>query len=193
MPRASLESFSRVSLEGVAGVIAMFSPPAPAWYVIHSRSRHEGQVETRLRKMGVEIFLPRVTVPSRRRDRRLLIEVPLFPGYLFMHSSLESGIFQEVVKIPGVVRILGNNGQKIPVPSETVESIRNIVESNRPYYSWPFLKEGGQVQIVDGPLAGTVGIILQRREKKRRLVVSVELFCRSMAVELADEMVHPWL
>lgn len=181
-----------VSKEGVPGVVAMLPSPAPAWYVIHTRSRHEYQVETRLQKKGLEIFLPRVTVPSRRRDRRRLLEVPLFPGYLFVHSSLEPGIYQEIIKIPGVVRILGNNGRKIPVPSETVESIRNIVVSNRPYYSWPFLKEGRRVRIVDGPLAGTEGVLLKRLEKKRRLVVSVELFCRSMAVELADEMVDPW-
>ena len=168
------------------------SVPEPAWYVIHARSQHEAKVESALQHKGLEIFLPRITVRSRRQDRRVFLQVPLFPGYLFVHTVLESFAYHEIIKLPGVVRLLGINGHPRPVPPEQVDSIKAIVESDRPYYPWAYLGQGRQVRIMEGPLAGTIGIILRRREKKRRLVVAVELFQRSVAVELEDEAVEPY-
>jgi len=164
----------------------------PPWYVIHARSRHEAKVELALRQKGLEIFLPRVVVRSRRQDRKLLLEVPLFPGYLFIHTALEPEAYYEIIKLKSVVRILGGKAGPRPVPSETVDSIKAIAASARPFYPGPYLKCGMKVCITEGPLAGTVGVLLKRRDKKRRLVVAVELFQRSVAVELEDEAIEPW-
>jgi len=83
---------------------------APPWYVIHARSKHEAKVELALRQKGVEIFLPRITVRSRRQDRRLFLQVPLFPSYLFVRTVLEPWAYYEIIKLPGVVRLLDING-----------------------------------------------------------------------------------
>jgi transcription termination/antitermination protein NusG len=163
----------------------------PAWYVIHTRSRNEAKVESALRRKGIEIFLPKVMVRSRRQDRKLFINVPLFPGYLFACANLDSYGYREIFKAPGVVQILGN-GSPIPVPEETVDSIRAIVESDKPSYPWPYLQTGSLVRVLDGPLAGTVGVILGRNDKKRHLIVSVELFQRSVAVQLDSEAIECW-
>jgi transcription antitermination factor NusG len=180
------------SPEEISQDLASWSPAEPAWYVIHTRSRHEAKVEERLRQLGLEIFLPRVTALSRHRDRRVYLQVPLFSGYLFIHSDLAPPVYQEIIKLPGVVRILGVRGRHQPVPRETVASLRVMVSSDRPYYPWPYLERGRRVRIMEGPLIGTEGIILERRAKKRRLVVAVELFQRAVAVELEDEAVEPW-
>ena len=164
---------------------------APPWYVIHARSKHEAKIEAALQKKGLEIFLPRITVRSRRQDRRVFLQVPLFASYLFVHTVLEPSAYYEIIKVPGVVRLLGNGHPK-PVPSEQVESIKAVVASNRPYAPWDYLRQGRQVRIMEGPLCGTIGIIQRRCEKKRRLVVEVELFQRAVAVELEDEAVEPY-
>ncbi len=164
---------------------------ASAWYVIYTHCRHEVRVETGLRRQGLEVFLPLVTVPSRRRDRRLQIQVPLFPGYLFVCSDMQAPVYVKILRHPGVVRILGTKGRLTPVPTEVVESIRTIVTSDRPFYPWPYLEKGQRVIIMDGPLAGASGIIVGRRKKNQRLVVSVELFQRAVAVELDDYAVEP--
>jgi transcription antitermination factor NusG len=163
-----------------------------AWYVIQTRSRHEAKVELALRQKGMEIFLPRITVPSRRMDRSLLLELPLFPGYLFVHSELDTPAYHQIIKVKGVVRLLGNNGAAYPVPVEKVRSIKTIVEGSHIYYPWKYLENGMQVRVLEGPLAGAIGVILKKKEKKRRLVVAVELFQRSVAVELEDEAVERW-
>ena len=164
----------------------------PAWYVIHVRSKHEAKVEAALQHKGLEIFLPRITVRSRRQDRRVQLQVPLFPGYLFVHTDLEPSNYHKIIGHHGVVRFLGINSHPTPVYSPKVESIKAIVQSDRPYYPWAYLGQGRQVRIMEGPLAGTIGIILRRKEKLRHLVVAVELFQRSVAVELEDEAVEPW-
>jgi len=158
-----------------------------AWYVVHTRSRHENKVAGRLRRQALEVFLPRLTVPSRRRDRRVFLDAPLFPGYLFIYTDLEPHTYQWIIQLFGVVRILGTNGIFSPVPEDTVNSIRTMIASGRQYQPWPFLENGRRVRIIEGPLAGAAGIVVARRHKKRKLVISVELFRRSVAVELADD------
>jgi transcription termination/antitermination protein NusG len=161
------------------------------WYVIYTKSRHEAKVEKALQLVGLDVFLPRVTTLRRRSDRKLLINVPLFPGYLFICTNLDSYSHHEIYKVPGVVQLL-SKGNPIPVAGETVDSIKAIVESDLPFYPWPYLQTGSLVRVLDGPLAGTVGIILGRKDKKRHLIVSVELFQRSVAVELNSEAVEPF-
>jgi transcriptional antiterminator NusG len=162
------------------------------WYVVHTNSRHETKVESALRRKNIETFLPRITVPSRRRDRKLLLSVPLFPGYLFVHTELDIRTYYQIVTAKSVVSILRQNGTPCPVPKEKIDSIKTIVASEQIYYPWRYLENGRQVRVVEGPLTGIIGVILKKKDKKRRLVVAMELFQRSVAVELDDESVEPW-
>jgi len=163
----------------------------PPWYAIYTQCRHEARVESALQRNGLEVFLPRVTTRSRRRDRKLLLKLPLFPGYIFVRTSLTASEYHNIIKAPGVVRLLGN-GSPIPVPEETIDSVKAIVDSDQPFYPWPYLKSGNMVRVLAGPLAGVIGVILGSKEKKHRLIVSVELFQRSVAVDLDDDAVEPW-
>jgi transcription termination/antitermination protein NusG len=162
------------------------------WHVINTRCHHEAQVAQRLTRKGLEIFFPRVTVPSRRQDRKVHINLPLFPGYLFVRHSLEADAYLEIIKVPGVAKILGCSGRFTPVPPETIDSIKVALNSPRPCAPHAYVKRGRMVRIATGPLAGVVGIIVARKEKERKVVVNVELFRRAMAVELTDEAVEPW-
>ncbi|MEW6657595.1 MAG: transcription termination/antitermination NusG family protein [Thermodesulfobacteriota bacterium] len=161
------------------------------WYVIQAQCRKEARVNNALVRQGLETFLPIIKIPSRRRDRKVILSTPLFPGYLFLRAELAPVTFHQAVKVDGVVRILGYGGPT-PLAAEVVDSIRSIVEGDRPFYPWRYLDKGKQVRIIDGPLAGTIGVIQGRKEKKRRLIVSVELFQRAVAVELDDDAVERW-
>ncbi|MFZ5447628.1 MAG: transcription termination/antitermination protein NusG [Thermodesulfobacteriota bacterium] len=160
------------------------------WYIVHTCSRHECKVSSGLTKKGFEVFLPTVKVRSRRRDRLRMIEVPLFSGYLFLHSDLKDFDYYHVLRQEGVVRILGVNGQCTPVPEETVKSIRILVNSGQPISPWPKLLPGRRVRIIEGPLAGASGSILRLKKGKSRLVVSVDLLGRSLCAELSEESVE---
>jgi transcriptional antiterminator NusG len=162
------------------------------WYAIYTRSRHEAKVYSCLLRKGFISFLPQITVPSRRRDRHLMISTPLFPGYLFVNTKLSPESYYQIINVTGVVKILGINGFFIPIPETTIESLNKIVSSTRSFYPWEFLAKGDQIRIQEGPLAGVVGTLVDRKDKHRRLVVAVELFKRSVAVELESDLVEPW-
>ncbi len=163
-----------------------------SWYAIHTCCHHEARVEERLQQRGMVVFLPRFLQPSRRRDRKKTLHLPLFPGYLFVQDALEPATYYDIIKLSGVVRILGGSSRLQPVPQETIESIRLVLSRDRPYYPCRYLKKGKRVRVVEGPLAGVVGMIVEAKEDRRKVVIEVELFRRAMAVELEDEAVEPW-
>jgi transcription elongation factor/antiterminator RfaH len=162
----------------------------PLWYVIQTRSRHEVKVESGLTRKGLEVFLPKVTVRSRRRDRRQMLEAPLFPGYLFVRTDLNEWAHDNIIRTLGVVRILGIKGQCTPVPEDTVTSLRTLVNSGQPIFPWSKITPGRHVRVAEGPLMGAIGVIVKIKQGKRRLLVAVELLGRSVCAELAEETVE---
>jgi len=163
-----------------------------SWYVVQTRSNHEALVETGLKCRGLETFLPRIAVPSRRRDRSRLLEAPLFPGYLFVCADLQSHLYYDVLKHRGVVRILGSHGRVTPVPPDTIHAIHTFLESGRPLYCHPRLEHGMQVRIAAGPLRGASGVILRQKQGRKRLVVSIALLGWAIAVDLDEDAVEPY-
>jgi transcription termination/antitermination protein NusG len=179
--------------DGVANKLEEIMPgyePNP-WYVIQTHCRTESRVQLALERKGLEVFLPKMIVPKIRRGRKVLLQLPLFQGYAFLHAHIDMKVFHQVIKVDGVMRFLGNGGPA-QVPPDQIESIRTIVDGKRYYYPWRYLEKGKKVRVIDGPLAGVVGTLIARKDKQRRLVVSVELFQRSVAVELDSETVERW-
>lgn len=163
-----------------------FADEGPAWYAVHTRNQHETLVESDLRARGLEVFVPRITVRSRRRDRFKLLEVPLFSCYLFVYTKMNKESYNAIVRHRGVVCIVHTKGYCIPVPAETISSIRALVECGKAVYSWPGQVPGRRVRVVAGSLAGATGT-LRRKSGKRFLAVGLELLGQSVAVELEDE------
>lgn len=163
----------------------------PLWYCIHTRSRHEEVVYQRLEKKRIPTFLPRLEVWSRRKDRKKKMQKALFPGYIFVHEILDPYHRLEILKISGVVRILGNERGPVPVPDLQVESIKKILDGKSAVSPFPYLKEGQLVRVVYGPLKGCEGFLLKIKEGKEKLIISVDLLQRSVAVEIEGASVEP--
>ena len=153
------------------------------WHAVHTRSRHEKQVNRDLTGQDIEAFLPLVRVPSTRRDRRAEYDKPLFPGYLFV--QIEQDQAWEVLMTRGVARILGPRRQEYSVvPEQQIESIRTLVESKLRLDPFPALKVGQMVRITRGPLRGVEGRLIERRGALR-IVVAVDLLGQAVsAVEV---------
>jgi len=158
--------------------------PALNWYAIRTRSNYEFKVSYLLGKKSVNTFYPSVLKWSRRKDRKIKVVRPLFPGYIFAECPANPGDWLEIKKTEGVVNILGTKDAPLPVPGEQVENVRKIVESGIDPLPHPFLKEGERVVVVDGPMRGAVGIFNGFNEKKGALVITVDLLGRSLAAEV---------
>jgi transcriptional antiterminator RfaH len=144
-----------------------------------------------LTEKGINTFLPQIIVPSRRKDRKILIKRPLFPNYLFVELDQVRDNWMKVFRTPGLVRICGN-GRPTPVPDDAIDSIRIFVKSDRNIYPLPYLQIGARVQVISGPLAGAIGILVKEDRKRRRLVVSIDLMGQSVAATLFDDEVRPY-
>lgn len=158
-----------------------------AWYAIHTRSRHEDKVETGLLQKGFHVFLPKMEVWSKRKDRRKKIFIPMFPGYLFVDSSLmDSHAKLDLLKTFGVVRILGKpaSSEPLPVPGGKIEAIQRLVQSKVEVQHFQYPKIGEPAQIIDGPLKGIEGVVLKADYEKEWFVISVELLQRAVAIKV---------
>lgn len=153
----------------------------PHWYAVYTCSRHEKRVAEHLAGRAVEVFLPQYETVSRWKDRRVCLSLPLFPGYLFVHIPLRQRV--RVLEVPGVVCLVGANGQPAALPDCELEKLRDGLSSSLRAEPHPFLAAGRRVRIVRGPLEGLTGILL-RRKGQYRVVLSLELIQRSICVDV---------
>jgi transcription antitermination factor NusG len=151
------------------------------WYAVHVRSNYERLVHGVLEGKGYELFLPMYSERRRWSDRVKQVDVPLFPGYVF--CRLDSQDRLPVLQAPGVVQIVGNGKLPVPIAEEEIEAVKIVLKSNLPYLPWPSLAPGHRVVVDRGPLMGVQGVLLQIRQS-HRLVVSVSMLQRAVAVEL---------
>ena len=156
------------------------------WYVLHTKSRHENVVNDVLLRKSVEVYLPQITVPSKRRDRKKTIRVALFPGYVFVKTDLHPHTHLEIVKVAGAVRFIGNSQGPLPIADETVESLKIMVGSDHTLTTGNNLKKGDKVMVVHGPLEGVIGTFA-RYGGKGRIVVNIEALGQYAAVEVSED------
>ncbi len=158
------------------------------WYVTYTCANHEKRVAAELAARSVEYFLPLYHSVRRWKDRRVAIDLPLFPGYVFVRFALRDRL--RVLQIPSVVRLVGFNGQPATLPDEEMEILRSGLTRQLGAEPHAYLSVGRRVRITNGPLAGLEGI-LKRKKNNLRVVVSLELIQRSIIVDVDGSDVQP--
>ena len=157
----------------------------PHWYAVYTRARHEKRVEEQLRGKSIETLLPLYETVRRWKNGRHRVQFPLFPGYAFVRIALKDRL--EVVKVPGVIHLVGFDGKPTPLLDEEMEGLRRGLAAGIEARPHPYLTVGRRVHVVSGPLQGMRGILV-RRKNTLRVVVSLELIMRSIVadVDIAD-------
>lgn len=156
---------------------------AERWYAVHTRSRFEKKVKDELSAKGIEAYLPLVEEPHQWKDRQRMVQTPIFSGYVFVHMQNRPASRLQILTTAGTVRILGQGGGIEAIPDAQIESIRSVLASGTPFVHHPFLRCGAWVRVKSGAFAGVEGILTMVRNKTR-LVLSVEMLCQSIAVEI---------
>jgi transcription elongation factor/antiterminator RfaH len=160
------------------------------WFVLHTRSRFENVVNDGLTKKSIEVFLPKILVRSKRRDRKKMIRIPVFPGYLFVKSDLNPHEHIEIVKTVGVVRFIGTKDGPVPVPDETIDSLKIMVNSDSQITTGNRLVKGDKVMVVHGPFAGIIGTFMIQKGKGR-IVINVDALGQTASVEVHESDIEP--
>jgi transcription antitermination factor NusG len=159
-----------------------------AWWALYTRHQHEKVVAEMLSAKDFEVFLPLYESVRRWKDRRKVLSLPLFPGYVFVRGGLDRRL--QVVTTPGVHMILYRGDQVAVVPNGEIEAIQRAVAGQYRVEPHPFLKCGMQVRVSRGAMEGVQGILV-RKKNLCRLVLSVPMLSQSVAVEVNAWDVEP--
>ena len=154
---------------------------ARCWYAAYTRGRHEKSVAKQLHEKCIEHFLPLYRSVRRWKDRRTELELTLFPGYVFVHIDLQDRL--PVLRIPGIVRFVSFRDQPAALDDRDIDVLRKGLRNGLSTEPWPYLRAGRRVGVKGGPLAGFTGFVVRRKDKFR-VVLSIDLIQRSVAVEV---------
>lgn len=152
------------------------------WYAVQTRPRHEKKVVTELNYKRIESYLPLVTQLRHWSDRRKLVQLPLFPGYIFVRTPLDGRTRVAVLSIWGALSFVGAQRDAMPIPDPQIEDIRTLLATKVSLSPYPFLKVGQRVRVRGGALDGVEGILVTSGQK--RLVISVESIHRSLSITI---------
>ena len=175
---------ARTTLGGLGETSSFVLPDEysePRWYAAYTCANHEKRVAEHCDSRAVEFFLPRYESVRRWKDRRVRIQLPLFPGYVFVRLPLRDRL--RVLNVPGVVKLVGFGSIPTSLPEQEIEALRNGLAQTVGVTPHPYLKVGRRVRIVSGSLTGLSGILLKEKNNFR-VVLSLELIMRSIAVEV---------
>jgi transcription antitermination factor NusG len=157
--------------------------PAGQWYALYTFPRHEKRVAEQIEHRRFTSFLPVYRSVRRWKDRRKELELALFPGYVFVCMELKDRL--QDLQLPGVVRLVSSNGEPAPIAAEEIEALRSKLSRSQRMEPHPYLRTGRRVRVRTGPMQGLEGIVVRRKDRCR-IVFSIDLLKRSVAVELDE-------
>jgi len=174
-----------------SGSTALYSvaaaPELTPWYVAYARPRHEKHIVHQLKERGIPSLVPLYTSLRRWKDRRKRLELPLFPGYVFVQMALQRRL--DLLRLPGVVDLVSFQGKPVPVRHCEIETLLGLNAATMAH-PCAYLQAGRRVRIRRGALEGLEGIFVRRRGQSR-VVLSVSLIQRSVAIEIEDADIEP--
>jgi transcription antitermination factor NusG len=165
-----------------------FTYPGNPWYAAYTCPRHEKYVAQQLIRRQIGSFLPMYSSVRRWKDRRKRIDLPLFPGYVFVQMNERNRL--DILRLAGVVQLVCFQGKPAAIAPSEIEALRHGSSGSVVIQPHPYLKEGRRVRIISGPMIGTEGIYV-RRKQQTRLVISISLIQRSVAMEIGGAEVEP--
>ena len=160
-----------------------------SWYAIYVKSRHEFVIRDALTLEMIPAFLPATQRMRQWKDRKKLVDFPIFPGYVFVQLQPSLEAFFKVSKTRGVVRLLAmERGRPTTVPDREIESLRILLGNGDALDVYPHLKEGALVRVKRGPLKGAEGL-LAVKGAQYKFIVNIGILGRSVGVGIhADDV-----
>ena len=158
------------------------------WYAAQTYANHEKRVLEQLSQRTVEAYLPLYASVRRWKDRRVRLDLPLFPGYVFVRLALRDRL--RTLQTPGLARLVGFGGQPTALPDQEIDALRQGLARAIRIEPHPYLKVGRRVRVTTGPLQGLEGI-LARKKNSSRFVISLDLIMRSVAAEIDVAELEP--
>jgi len=153
----------------------------PRWYVATTQPRHEKKVAEQLACRGLTHYLPLYSTVHQWKDRRAKVQLPLFPGYIFVNIPYRERM--RALQLPGILHFITFGDKPAPLSDEQIDALKRGLSTDRRVEPHPFLKAGQRVRVKSGPFQGLEGVLKQIKEEYR-LVISIEQIMRSVMLEI---------
>ncbi|MGB0035844.1 MAG: transcription termination/antitermination NusG family protein [Candidatus Acidiferrales bacterium] len=158
------------------------------WFALQVRTRWESSTALLLSGKGYQTLLPTYHTKKRWNGKTREINAPLFPGYVFCQFDAQKRL--PILVTPGVISVVGRGRIPHPVDDGEIAAIQTVVSSGYHAEPWPYLEVGQKIRIEDEALSGLEGILISFKGN-RRIIVSVSLLRRSVALEIDRSRVSP--
>lgn len=158
------------------------------WYAAYTFAKHEKRVVQQLEERRIPSFLPTYRSVRRWKDRKKVLQLPLFPSYVFVQMSANSRL--QLLSLPGVLGLVCFQGKPAPVDNVEIENLRQGLADRTALHPHPYLKAGRKVRIRAGAMAGVEGILVRKRDSTR-VVLSISLLQRSVSIDIDEADVEP--
>jgi transcriptional antiterminator RfaH len=160
--------------------------PDLPWFAVRVKSNYEKPVSAVLRGKGFEEFVPMYRAKRQWSDRIKVIDLPLFPGYLFCRIDLNKRL--PLLTTPGFLYLVGKGRIPEPVDEQEVIAIQSVVRSGLPALPWPSVVVGQRVRLERGPLRGVEGVVAKIADQ-HRIYVNATLLQRSVSVQVDPDWI----
>jgi transcription antitermination factor NusG len=156
------------------------------WYVIYTRSRAEKKVLDEMNFKNIECFLPLQKKLRQWKDRKKWVEMPLIPGYAFVHINRKE--YDKVLQTNHVVGYVRFEGKAAIIPDEQIYALKQMITQFdvEVDVSDKNFTKGKKIEIIAGPLMGLRGELTEIRGKNRFIVRIVHIKT-TFSVELSPE------
>jgi transcription antitermination factor NusG len=125
--------------------------------------------------------------PSAWQDRVKLLSIPLFPCYVFLKGELRRSL--DILATPGIFSLVSSAGQPIAIPADEINAIQQTLKSGARVEPHQYLECGESVRVKAGALTGIQGILV-RKKNIYRLVLSVQMLGKAVAVEVDSSQIE---
>ena len=158
------------------------------WYAVYTRPRFEKQVLKGLVDQGIEGYLPLIKTMRQWSDRKKMVEVPLFSSYVFVHINRSS--YDQVLQTHGVVKYITFEGKAATIPSDQIDNLKIIIDSNEKVETtWKFKRKGDQVIVTAGSLKGLKGELITEGNRKK-VLVRIQGIDQNLTVEVHSSLIE---
>jgi transcriptional antiterminator RfaH len=156
------------------------------WWVLHTRPRAEKALVRKFLARDCAFYLPLYHKQWRKRGRLFATDVPLFPGYVFLHGDEQARLY--ALETNTLVRCLAVADQA--QLHADLARVQHLIAAGSALTPEDRLQPGTAVEIVHGPLMGLRGKVL-RRGKKMKFFVEVHFLQQGVSVEIESWMIQP--
>jgi len=172
---------SPVTCQPESAVAADLFPadPLDTWFVLRTKSRQEKILANELRSRGISNFLPIVSCTKYYGGRKATVELPVFPGYLFLRGDMDQAY--DADRTRRVAQIIKVSDQDRL--DRELRSIHMALSGGAPLDPFPYLRAGVSVEVREGPFRGLRGVI-EPGGRRDRLILQVEILGRAVSLEI---------